>query len=98
VYKDTLQKHNIPPTRIYNADGPNLSTIQKTGKIFARSGIKQAVLLTSADRWIHVNVVCCVNPYGHYIHSALIFSHKNGKNELIDKAPLGTLRIAHETV
>jgi hypothetical protein len=77
VYEDTLKKHNISPTRIYNVNYSNLSTFQKKQKLFAQTGRQQVGLLTSADRGIHVTLVFCKNLYGHRIPSALIFPLQN---------------------
>ena len=77
-------------------DVSNLSIVQKTQMTFAHTGRKQAGLLTSAGRGIHVTVVCCINPYRHCIPSTFIFTRKNWKNELIPSAPLGALGIAHK--
>jgi hypothetical protein len=38
-----------------------------------------------------------MNRTGHFVPQALIFQHKNRKNELTDDAPLGTLGTAHES-
>lgn len=75
----------------------NLYTVQKTQQILAETGRKQVGLWTRADRVINVTVVCCLNPYEHYIPPALTFPLKNWKNELIYNAAAGKLGIPHET-
>jgi hypothetical protein len=80
VYEDTIKKHNISPTSVYNVNESDLSTFQKRQKIFAQPGRQQVGLSTSADRGIHVTLVFCMNVYGHCIPPALIFPCKTRKN------------------
>lgn len=97
VYEDVLHKLKISPSRIFNMDESSLSTVHKPPKVFAEIGKKQVGALTSAERGLHVTVVCCMNPTGQYVPPALIFPRKNWKNELIDGAPVGSIGIAQET-
>lgn len=96
TYQEILEKHNISPTRIFNVDESALSTVQKPPKVFAQTGKKQVGALTSAERGIHVTMVCCMSTTGHFIPPALIFPRKRWKQELIDGAPLGTLGLYQE--
>lgn len=96
LYQSCLEKHKIDPTKIYNVDESALSTVQKPPKVFAQSGKKQVGALTSAERGVHVTMVCCMSTVGHFIPPALIFPRKRWKNELIDGAPLGTLGLTQE--
>ncbi|XP_057663190.1 jerky protein homolog-like [Diorhabda carinulata] len=97
VFDQIMQKENIDPMRIYNADESALSTVQRPQKIFATAGRKQVGAITSAERGSHVRVVCCMCTAGNFIPPALIFPRKNMKKELADHAPAGTLCIAQES-
>lgn len=97
VYEEVLLKHKITPSKIFNMDESSLSTVQKPPKVFAKVGKKQVGAITSAERGMHVTVVCCMNPTGQYVPPALIFPRKNWKSELIDGAPVGSIGIAQET-
>ncbi|KAK9747215.1 DDE superfamily endonuclease [Popillia japonica] len=97
VLEDTLQKENIDPLNIYNADESALSTVQRPQKVFATAGRKQVGAITSAERGSHVTVVCCMCTNGSYIPPALIFPRKNMKRELTDHTPAGTLCIPQES-
>lgn len=48
--QETLEKHQIDPTRIWNVDESGLSTVQKPGRILATKGRKQVGLISSAER------------------------------------------------
>lgn len=97
VLDETMQKENIDPMKIYNADESALSTVQRPQKVFATTGRKQVGAITSAERGSHVTVVCCMCTNGNYIPPALIFPRKNMKKELTDHTPAGTLCIAQES-
>lgn len=97
IYEETLKKYNISPTRIFNMDESALSTVHKPQKVLAHKGKKQVGAITSAERGMHITVVCCMNVIGQYVPPVLIFPRKNWKNELTDNAPMGTLGIAQET-
>lgn len=97
VYQETVESHNISPTRIFNMDESALSTVHKPPKVYAEVGKKQVGAITSAERGMHVTMVCCMSTTGQYVPPTLIFPRKNWKKELTDNAPLGTLGLAHET-
>lgn len=96
VYESILKTHNILPNKIYNVDESSLSNVQKPLKIFAQTGKKQVGALTSAERGIHVTVVCCMSPAG-FVPPFLIYPRKNWKHELTDVSPLGTVGVAQES-
>lgn len=92
-----MDTESIEPLQIYNMDESGLSTVQKPPKILASTGRKQVGSLTSAERGQHITVVCCMNSIGNFVPPALIFPRKNKKDELLDKAPPGTIGLYQET-
>ncbi|KAF2900301.1 hypothetical protein ILUMI_05887, partial [Ignelater luminosus] len=78
-------------------DASGLSTVQKPPKILPTTGKKQVGLLTSAERRQHVTTVCCMDTVGNFVPPRLIFSRRNRKDELLDKAPPDTLGIYQES-
>ena len=63
-------------------DESAITTVQKPSKVFAEQGKKQVGALTSA---IHVSVVICVSPSGHYVPPGIIFPRKKLNPMLYDK-------------
>lgn len=94
---EVIERENINPMRIYNADESGLSTVQRPQKVFATVGRKQVGFITSAERGSHVTVVCAMSSSGNYVPPVLIFARKNLKQELGDNTPPGTLLLAQES-
>lgn len=92
-----IQENSIQPHRIFNMDESGLSTVQKPPRVMAAKGRKQVGSITSAERGQHVTSVCCMNAIGNFIPPCLIFPRKNRKDELLDKAPPGTLGLFQES-
>lgn len=94
---EVIERENINPMRIFNADESGLSKVQRPQKVFATTGRKQVGAITSAERGSHVTVVCAMSSNGNYVPPALIFARKNLKQELGDNVPPGTLLLAQES-
>lgn len=96
-YQEYIDKHKLNANRIYNVDESGLSTVQRPQKILATAGRKQVDAITSAERGSNVTVVCSMNAAGSYVPPFMILPRKNMKNELVDEAPTGTVRVAQES-
>ncbi|XP_072394742.1 uncharacterized protein [Diabrotica undecimpunctata] len=92
-----LDEFQFPPENIYNIDESGLTTVQKRSqKIYASKGRKQVGALSSAERGLHITVVCAMNAIGTYVPPALIFPRQRKKDELMIDAPTGSVAFAQE--
>ncbi|XP_072378534.1 uncharacterized protein [Diabrotica undecimpunctata] len=92
-----LDEFQFPPENIYNMDESGLTTVQKRSqKIYASKGRKQVGALSSAERGLHITVVCAMNAIGTYVPPALIFPRQRKKDELMIDAPTGSVAFAQE--
>lgn len=92
-----MERFKFPPESIYNMDESGFTTVQsRTERIVATKGRKQVGVATSAEKGQRFTAVCAMNAVGNYIPPAMIFPRKYMKQELIDKAPLGTVGYAQE--
>ncbi|KAJ4437354.1 hypothetical protein ANN_17495 [Periplaneta americana] len=85
-------KYKFSPTQIYNMDEIRITTVpNKAPKIVTTKGKRAVWKVSSTERGQLVTAVCCMNAAGNYVPSALIFSRKREKEELMNGAPPGSV-------
>jgi len=84
----------IPDENVYNVDETGLTVCQMPQKIIAQKGKKSVSTLTSAERGKTVTIICCVSGVGVFVPPMMIFPRVRMREELIDKAPNGTVGAA----
>lgn len=77
-----MTKHNFPANRIFNVDETGISNVQKPGKIYAPTGLKQVGKATSAERGQNVTVVCALSATGIYVPPMFIYPRQRIKSSL----------------
>lgn len=68
-----MDKHPYEPSKIFNFDETNISTVQKPGRILCPKGTKQVGAATSWERGRNVTVCCAVSAAGTYIPPMFIY-------------------------
>lgn len=68
-----MAKYSFPANRIFNVDETGITSVQKPGKIYAPTGLKQVGKATSAERGQNVTVVCAFSATGIYIPPMFIY-------------------------
>lgn len=86
-----MAKHNFPANRIFNVDETGISNVQKPGKIYAPTGLKQVGKATSAERGQNVTVVCALSATGIYVPPMFIFPRQRVKAFLRIGGPPGAI-------
>ncbi|XP_075154745.1 uncharacterized protein LOC142228251 [Haematobia irritans] len=89
-------KHNFPPSRIWNVDATGLSVVPThQPQVIARKGKKQIGMITSAERGSLVTVITCMSAGGAFVPPFFIFPRKNHNPLLIKDAPPGSKSACH---
>ncbi|KAH0815280.1 uncharacterized protein [Tenebrio molitor] len=98
ILKSLQEKHNFPPSRIFNVDETGITTVQsRPSKIIAARGRKQVGSLTSAERGELTTVVICMSPSGIFVPPMLIFPRVRMKPQFADGTPPGSLSVCHKS-
>lgn len=82
-----MEKHKFSANRIFNVDETGISNVQKPGKIYAPTGLKQVGKATSAERGKNVTVVCALSATGIYVPPMFIFPRQRVKPSLRTGGP-----------
>ena len=61
-YSSLLERYCFTPEKIWNLDETGCTTVQKTKKIIAATGIKQVGAMVSSERGILITLCCAINP------------------------------------
>ena len=88
-----MDKHNFPPSRIFNMGESGLSCVQKPGT----KGEKQVGAATSAERGRTITICCAVNAVGTYVPPMMIFPALRLKAEFGRGGPEGTAYACSES-
>nr|CAI5855031.1 unnamed protein product [Callosobruchus analis] len=92
-----LDQYKFLPENIYNMDESGLTTVQnKCQKVYAAKGRKQVGALSSAEREQHLTVVCAMSAIGIYIPPVLIYPRQRMNEDLMTRAPAGSVAFAQE--
>ena len=105
IYLDLLHKtlfteageRKLSPGNIYNVDETGISICHKPHKVIAQKGKKSVGALKSAERGKNTTVVCCFSATGHYVPPFIIFPRARMKQSLMDRAPPGSVGVAHKS-
>jgi hypothetical protein len=98
ILKSLQEKHNFPPSRIFNVDETGITTVQsRPSKIIAARGRKQVGPLTSAERGELTTVVICMSASGIFVPPMLIFPRVRMKPQFADGTPPGSLSVCHKS-
>lgn len=93
---ETMEKHKIPPERIYNVDETGIMTVpKKRSKCLSLRGKRQVGCLSSAERGVLVSVEICMSASGAFMPPSFIFPRARAKPELLDDAPPGSTAHYH---
>jgi hypothetical protein len=89
LLREIIDKNGLDGSRLYNADGSGMKTVQqKHAKILAVKGKKQVGALTAAERGTNVTVVCAANACGHFVPPIFIYPRKRMIHAFIDHVPI----------
>lgn len=86
-----LEKHKIPPNRIFNVDESGFTTVQRPGKILAPKGQKQVGAATSWERGKNITVCCCMSAVGQYVPPLFVFPRIRMASSLERGGPPGSI-------
>ncbi|XP_049869645.1 uncharacterized protein LOC126369338 [Pectinophora gossypiella] len=93
-----MDKHNFPPSAIYNMDETGVSTVpNKAPKVLTLKGKRSVNKISSAERGTNVTVVNAVSATGHFVPPVFIFGRKRMKAELLDGAPSGSVGMVSDS-
>lgn len=84
----------IPEAQIYNVDESGYTIVHKPSKVVAQKGQRGVGAITSAERGQTITAVCCMSAAGHFVPPLLLFPRKRIKEELMDRAPIGSIAAA----
>ena len=87
LYKELLDDHEYPASRIWNMDESGITTVQKPGMIIAGKGVRRVGKMTSADRRTLVTFVCAGSAAGVFLPPMNIFPRKRLLGLLMKDAP-----------
>ena len=80
-YSSLLERYCFTPEKIWNLDETGCTTVQKTKKIIAATGIKQVGAIVSSERGILVTLCCAINAVGNALPPMLIFPRVHCKDQ-----------------
>lgn len=90
-----MERHKLLPTKIYNFDETDLTTVPKQQSRIIALKKKQFRLASSAERGQLTTAVLCVSASGNYIPPLLILPRVCMKAELLDGIPPITISVSH---
>ena len=92
---DVLFTHNntrrIPPSQIYDVNERGYTICHQPSKVLARKGKKTVSALSSTERGKTITAVPCASATGSFVSPMLIYPGVRFREELIDRAPAGTI-------
>jgi transposase len=77
--REIMNKHQFPPSKIYNADETGVSCVHENSKVISVKGKRQVGKLTSGERGRNIIVMFCMNAGGQFIPPFIIYPRQ--KNE-----------------
>ncbi|BES98665.1 DDE [Nesidiocoris tenuis] len=89
--ESVMEKHEFPPSNIYNVDESGISTVQDTVKILAPKGKKRVGSVTSWERGKNITVICAMSASGTFIPPMFVFPRKRMTPLLAKNGPLGAI-------
>ncbi|KAG5873171.1 hypothetical protein JTB14_009751 [Gonioctena quinquepunctata] len=93
---EMMEKHKIPPERIYNADETGIMTVpKKRSKCLSLHGKRQVGCLSSAEGGVLVTVEICMGDGDAFMPPLFVFPRARAKPELLDDAPPGSTAHHH---
>lgn len=89
--KRVYTAHRFDPSHIVNMDETGFSNVQRPGKVLAQKGERHVAKAVSAERGVHVTIICAMCADGSYIPPMFIFPRAR-KNPFWEKhGPCGAL-------
>jgi hypothetical protein len=82
-----ISKLKLPPTRIYNVDETEITTVQSPSRITGPKGIKQIGALTGWGRGKNISVCCSFSAASHCIPPMVVFPRKRMSPHLEQGGP-----------
>ena len=84
-----LESTQVTANNIWNMDETGVTTVQKTGKIIARRGMKRVGAMTSEERGKLVTIAVTVSAGGNSIPPFFVFPRARMNADLLKYAPMG---------
>lgn len=96
LLSETIEKHNIPPDRIYNVDETGIMTVpKKRSKCLSLRGKRQVGCISSSERGVLVTVEICMSASGLFMPPMFVFPRARAKPDLLDDTPPGSTASYH---